>query len=138
MKYIKIPLLCLLLFAIATTIFADESIQLVYNYTDFDITVVFSNALNTSQERHQEIANEIAGVTLPMIADPNMDSPNNIICTLFGHNLSATTVSATHHKVRQYSPRCLVELYDVTVCSRCNYAETEFVSSSYIFCCPED
>ena len=83
---------------------------------------------------HTEIARIESGTTL----NSNTASPDNIICTIFGHDLSTTTVTVTHHKVEQHHPRCLMELYHVTACSRCNYTDAELQSSFHILCCPED
>jgi len=138
MKKIKTIVLVCVTICLALTVYADEFNPLVFQYSNPEVTVVFSEALNVSAERHQEIAYEIAGVPKSTIVDTNVMTPDNIICTLFGHDLSTTTVTATHHKVRVYSPRCLVELYHVTACSRCSYTDPVLVNSFHMVCCPED
>jgi len=138
MRTAKFFLLLIAFVVITISVQADEIIPLVYTYTNPEATVVFSEPLNVSMVRHKQIADIIAGVTSNMPTDPPTAHPDNIICTLFGHNLSSTTVTATHHKVLPYDPRCLMEVYDVTVCARCNYNETTLVGSTYIICCPVD
>jgi energy-converting hydrogenase A subunit M len=130
----------IVLFALSTilslSVFADEFNPLIYQYTNPEVTIVFSSALDISEERQQEIAEEIAGIS--SLTNPGIASPDNIICTIFGHNLSTSTVTAIHHKVKQYTPRCLMKLYEVTACSRCDYTQAELIDSFYITCCPED
>lgn len=131
---VYIALLCML----TSAIFADENNTPVYQYSNPEVTVEFAEPLNVTAERQQQIADEIAGVNFSFISGSIGESPDNIICTLFGHDLSTTTVTATHHKVLVHEPRCLVEIYDVTACSRCNYTDAELVGSVFICCCPED
>ena len=138
MKKIKLLTLCLLISTLTVTIFADENNPLVYQYYDPEITVEFAESLNVSSERQQQIADKIAYIDSSFIPGPESDSLNNIICTLFGHDLSTTTVTATHHKVHVYNPRCLLEIYYVSACSRCNYTNAELAGSAYIVCCPVD
>lgn len=137
MKAVKLFLLIVLSSVLALTTFADGLDPLVYQYYNPEVTVEFSEHLNVSAERQKEIADAIAGVHSPSIPN-NGVSPDNIICTLFGHDLSTTAVTATHHKVHVHNPRCLVELYHVTACSRCNYTDAELVTSVFVFCCPEE
>jgi hypothetical protein len=119
--------------------FADELNPLVYQYYNPETTITFSEPLQVSAERQKQIADIIAGATNDSSMTAVVDSPNNIICTLFGHDIAPqSTVTATHHKVRQYNPRCLMELYHVTYCKRCDYTVTEMVNDFYIVCCPED
>jgi len=138
MKTLKtIALFCLLCF-FTLSAFADEINTLVYQYYNPEVTVTFEEPLDVSAERQQQIADNISGVNSSNIVEINGESPDNIICTLFGHKLSTTTVTATHHKVHVHSPRCLMEVYDVTACSRCDYTDAELVGSFFVVCCPED
>lgn len=110
----------------------------VYHYTNPEVTISFSKPLEVSTQRQREIADKIANNNTDTLTNPALASPENIICTILGHKLTTSTVTATHHKVEQYSPRCLMELYDVTACSRCDYTDVVLVSSFHIVCCPED
>jgi len=139
MKKIRFFFLSVVAIILTLSVHADEINPLIYQYYNPDITVVFSEPLNVPPERQQEIADKVAGVSSNTLANPNIASPNNIICLLFGHDLSPqVTVTATHHKVRQYNPRCLMEVHHVTYCQRCDYTEDSLESSFYIYCCPED
>lgn len=58
-----------------------------------------------------------------------------LTCTLFGHKLESSVISAVTHKVNATDPRCLRERYNTEVCSRCDYTNSTLISSSYITCC---
>ena len=139
MKKIKYLLIIMLVPILMLSVHADGLNPLVYQYTNPEVTVEFSEPLNMSAERQQSIADEIAGVESNSLAEPGVASPDNLICTIFGHNLSdPVTVTARHHKVNSFEPRCKMEVYDVVYCTRCDYTNTELFDSFYIFCCPED
>lgn len=138
MKVIRTIYILIISSVLTLSIFADGINPLVYQYYHPEVTVEFEETLNISAERQQIIADNIAGITSSAMSDPAMASPDNIICTIFGHDLSTSTVTATHHKVHVHEPRCLMELYHVTACSRCNYTDAELIGSAFICCCPED
>lgn len=58
-----------------------------------------------------------------------------ITCSLFGHKLETTTTRTITHKARTTAPKCLQQYYNYSSCSRCNYEESQLISSSYIYCC---
>lgn len=58
-----------------------------------------------------------------------------LTCTLFGHKIETTSVTAVTHKVLSTSPRCRREIYDVDNCTRCDYTKSTLKTSSYIVCC---
>lgn len=58
-----------------------------------------------------------------------------LTCTLFGHKLESSIITATTHKAKATDPRCLLETYNTEVCSRCDYTNSTLLDSSYISCC---
>ena len=58
-----------------------------------------------------------------------------LTCTLLGHNFEYSRVYSINHEVRSTSPRCLKKTYEHAVCTRCDYSESNLVSSAYIVCC---
>lgn len=58
-----------------------------------------------------------------------------LTCTLFGHKIESSVVTAVTHKVNSTDPRCLQERYNVETCSRCDYTNKTMLSSLYISCC---
>jgi hypothetical protein len=138
-KVSKFIILFLLVGFLVPSVCADEINPLVYHYYNPEVTVEFSEPLQISPESQQSIADKLAGVISNTLIDPNVASPENIICTIFGHDLAPeSTVIVTRHKVRQHAPRCLKEVYHVTYCQRCDYTVTELHNDFYVFCCPED
>lgn len=139
MKTIKLFLFIFLLSFLIVIAHADEFNPLIFQYTNPEVTVRFMENLEMSAEKQQEIADKLAGVQQNGFINPEVASPDNIICILFGHDLAPeATVTVTHHKVSKYNPRCYLELYHVTYCNRCDYTVEELHSSSYVICCPED
>ncbi len=58
-----------------------------------------------------------------------------LMCTLFGHKLESSVVTAITHKAKATSPRCLQETYNVEACTRCDYTNPILLGSTYIVCC---
>lgn len=58
-----------------------------------------------------------------------------LMCTLFGHKIETTSVTAIRHRDKATSPRCLREIYDVDNCTRCDYTKSTLKAASYIVCC---
>lgn len=58
-----------------------------------------------------------------------------LTCTLFGHKLEKSIVSTITHKVSATSPRCLKKTYAYEACTRCDYENSELISTFYIVCC---
>lgn len=62
-------------------------------------------------------------------------SAYGLTCTLFGHKLESSVITAITHKVRATDPRCLQETYDTEACTRCDYTNATLIGSTYISCC---
>ena len=58
-----------------------------------------------------------------------------LTCTLFGHKIESSVVTAVTHKAKATDPRCLEETFNVETCSRCDYTNKTLISSYYISCC---
>ena len=107
-----------------------------YATEDAEFEVIFSNneitisvEKGTSEEQKEAIIAHFTG------ADSSTAETRGILCTLFGHKLETTTSKNITHKVNATAPRCLMEVYDVSTCSRCNYTSQTLTSSTYINCC---
>ena len=62
-------------------------------------------------------------------------STYGLTCTLFGHKIEETIVTATTHKVRTTAPRCVMKTYDYEACTRCDYETSRLIDTEYIYCC---
>ncbi|MBQ2846799.1 MAG: hypothetical protein IJE74_00890 [Clostridia bacterium] len=101
----------------------ENTVTITVNETEF----VF-DANTTEEFRNKAIAHYF---------NHNDDSTSTygLTCTLFGHKLESSIISAVTHKVNATDPRCLRERYNTEVCSRCDYTNSTLISSTYITCC---
>ena len=60
-----------------------------------------------------------------------------LICTLFDHQLTMVPSEVITHMVYDTYPHCKCEYYNVYVCDRCDYMETELISTTSVGCCVE-
>ncbi len=58
-----------------------------------------------------------------------------LMCTLFGHKLENSIISAVTHKARATDPRCLRQRFNTEVCTRCDYTNSTLIDAKYISCC---
>lgn len=91
-------------------------------------TVFIFEADTTEEFRERFIANYFNG-------EDDGATTYGLMCTLFGHKIETTSVTAVIHKVLSISPRCRREIYDVDNCTRCDYTNSTLIASSYIVCC---
>jgi len=63
-----------------------------------------------------------------------VDAKLSILC-LFGHKKESGTVSVITHRARPSAPRCLREVFQYEICTRCDYSKYDRMSFGYIFCC---
>lgn len=135
-QVIKLILGFALVLFVPCVMYANSPQSNIYEYEYPEITVAFADGNDLSEEKKQIIADEMAGIF--HVEEIGTENADNIICSLFGHSTSTTFVTVTHHKAYIHVPRCRVEYYDVTTCSRCDYNEKVLLGYEAIFCCPED
>lgn len=118
-----VSLLCVMSVSAGAEGVSDETITVTVNETvfifDADTTVELRDAVIESYFTGEDNRMAVYGLT----------------CTLFGHKLESSIVTAITHKAKATSPRCLRERFDVEVCSRCDYTKSELISNDYIVCC---
>jgi|GEM_PF-1069309 len=134
MKKYSIVLSSILIILTITAVWAsatETNNQYTYQKDNIAYTVEFpQNELTVEQQER---------VAYNLVYTENQTTqPYGLTCTLFGHKLVESTVSVITHKVRTYDPRCKREIYDVTVCERCDYQTQTLSTTSYIICCPEE
>lgn len=128
MKKVRIILvICLLLAVTAASVNAAESRSGTY---DIDgVTVCFEPESQFDSEEQLRIANFI-------VNGSDEISPYGLSCFLFGHDYKVETATLTTHKVNATAPRCLEEIYEVRVCSKCDDTQHTLLRSRYKNCCP--
>lgn len=99
----------------------------VIEYYDEGVTVVFENAVYSSEERYTQIADRL------VYGDEYATSAISW-CWLFGHDIESNTIQTITHNVRSVSPKCLRKTYKIETCSKCDYYNEELLTSVYIVC----
>lgn len=130
MKKLLIVCLSLLLVGMfsVSAFAADEEI---YVYDFGSVTVIFDENDTWDAETREIIAQRLAeGETGESAA------PYNLLCTLFGHKYETKSVTTVTHCVQAEQPRCLEEIFDMSLCSRCGDQQVTRVAYAYITCCP--
>ena len=128
-----------LLVGASSFVYADDLTNLntmVFYYPDKEITVENPDGLD--YETMKYIADSIAYGEQVQLENPShIAMPANILCTLFGHNLTTSYVSEVTHNVYTTSPKCVKKTYEVIPCTRssCDYFEKNLISSARISSC---
>ena len=130
MKYFRVFVCILLCAVLALNICAETCTTYTFDYHDENITVNVESSLD--EKGCKKIADYV------VYGKDDAEIKTISFCWLFGHDLSTSTVTVIKHKVSPTSPRCLEEIHEVTICSKCDYMEDKIISSVYIPCHPEE
>lgn len=126
-KIIALVLVVVSLFSVMSiSVYAEDTEENTVIIIVNDVEFVFDT--DTSEEfRRKTIANYF-----------NRDdgaAAYGLTCTLFGHNLESSVTYAVTHKAKATDPRCLRQMFNTEVCTRCDYTNSTLINSSYISCC---
>ena len=105
--------------------------QYTYQKDDIKYTVEFIET-TLSTEQQEQVAYRL------VYTEGTPTQTYGLMCTLFGHELTESKVGVITHKVFTYAPRCKREIYNVTICERCDYQTQTLSGTSYLDCCPEE
>jgi len=97
-----------------------------------DYTVIFAEDSCFDEHEKEQIIKHLTD------SATNGATTYNLLCTLFGHNYQTEFVSGVRHKVYDAAPRCIEEVYELQICTRCSDVQSNLISYSSIFCCPEE
>lgn len=127
-KIIALVLVVVSLFSVMSiSAYAEDTNENAVTITINDIEFVFD--ADTSEEfRNKAIAHYFNH-------NDNSTSTYGLTCTLFGHKLESSVITAITHKAKATDPRCLQETYNVETCSRCDYTNSTLLDATYISCC---
>lgn len=127
-KIISLILVVVSIFSIMSiSVYADDTANNTVTVTVNETTFTFD--ADTSEDfRNKAIANYF---------NPENDGADayGLTCTLFGHKLESSVITAITHKVKANDPRCLRERFNTEVCTRCDYTNPILIGSDYITCC---
>lgn len=127
-KIISIILVIATLFGLTSiSVCAEDTAEATVTVTVNDVEFVF-DADTTEEFRNRFIEHYFA-------PEDDGAATYGLMCTLFGHKLESSVVTAITHKVRTTAPRCLSQKYNMQACSRCDYSTKTLISSDYISCC---
>lgn len=128
---ILICLLCLLTIATLSVSAIEAQNRFEYQIDETEYTVEFVDG-ELSAEMQERVAKRI------VYGNDSSAQTYGLSCILFGHDLKESKVSVVTHKVYKYAPRCKQEIYDVTICEKCDYQTQTLYGTTYIDCCSED
>ena len=113
------------------TCFTSFAVSVQYTYEFENITVIFDADSALDEQQRTAIAEHLVHGE----ADA---TTYGLWCTLFGHSYESHSAIKITHCVYDTNPRCLREIYEVQVCSRCEDTVSTVVARSYISCCAEE
>ena len=119
--------ICLLFAVTVASVSAEDNHNEAYDMNG--VTVCFESDSQFNSDEQLRIADIL-------INGNDEITPYGLSCFLFGHNYKTEIVTATKHKVNATAPRCLEEIYEVSVCSKCEDIQQTLLSSRYKNCCP--
>lgn len=106
---------------------ANDAITESANYT-----VIFAEDSCFNEHEQEQIIKYLSGEAT------NDANTYNLLCTLFGHKYQTEFVTAIRHKVYDAEPRCIEEVYELEICTRCSDMKSTMIAQSNAFCCPEE
>jgi hypothetical protein len=124
-----VPLILIICMMFSINVFADSAADEqtpVFYYENKEI-VLENNDLN--QAELQRIADFVAVGDAVHITHEGVTTYG--LACLFGHNLTTSKATETTHNAYATSPKCLLQKYEVTTCTRssCDYMEKTLISS---------
>lgn len=127
----KLLIVCLsLLLACMFSVSAFAADEEIYTYDFGSVTVIFDENDTWDAKTREIIAERLAGGE----ADDGI-ATCNLICSLFGHDYETKSVTTITHCARAEQPRCLKEIFDLSLCSRCEDQQVTRVAYWYTTCC---
>ena len=119
------------LLLVSAMCFTTSASAATYTYELGNVTVIFDENSTLDEQTQKAIAEYL-------VYGGEQPTTYGLWCTLFGHSYETQTVITITHCVYDTEPRCLKEIYDVDVCTRCEHTVSELIGSAYITCCPEE
>lgn len=127
-KIIALILVVVSLFSVMSiSVYAEDTAETTVTVTVNETVFIF-DADTTEDFRNKAIAHYFSH-------EDDGATAYGLTCTLFGHKIESSVVTAVTHKVNSTDPRCLQERFNVETCSRCDYTNKTMLDSSYISCC---
>jgi len=125
-KCVKIISLLIVLNTLCAMTINSYQDQYIFEYPNQ--TVIFKTDTIFNSEERQYLAEYL-------IYGAGNVSPCGLTCILFGHDLKTGYMTTIKHKVYISQPRCVMETYESSFCTRCEYISNILIGSSLFVCC---
>ena len=129
-KFISLCLATILCLSFAFSVNATGGT--VYSYNGVDVVFEENSLLSES------VKIQVAEMLVNGASAQEDIATYNLWCSLFGHNNTTESVTTIQHKVDTVAPRCLSQIWELNVCTRCENVEETLLTQKYIDCCPEE
>lgn len=129
-KYISLFLTIVLCLSFVLSVNATNGT--VYSYNGIEVVFEENSTLSESMKL------QVAEMLVNGVSDGEDVAAYNLLCSLFGHKNTLETVETIQHKVDTEAPRCLSQIWELNICTRCENVEETLLYEEYIFCCPEE
>ena len=127
-KYLSFIIVVFIIFTYCTSI----SAQTNYVYTIDNTSVIFNADTAFSLQEQQYIADLL-------VQGDDETQIYALLCVISGHNYGpGESICTITHKTYVTDPRCFLEYFIISKCTRCEHYKTESLGGHYISCCPED
>ena len=124
---ILLVIICMLSLCFHTSALESNSNTIVLD----NMSIIISADSSLTNEQIDQIINYFS-------AEPVDIQTYGLICNIFGHKNTTEIVTTITHRVNNSVPRCLNEVWELNICSRCENVDGTVINSYYIDCCPED
>ena len=129
-KYISLFLTIVLCLSFVLSVNATNGT--VYSYNGVDVVFEENSALSEGMKL------QVAEMLVDGASGGEDIATYNLWCSLFGHKNTTESVTTIQHKVDTEAPRCLSQIWELNICTRCENVEATLLYEEYIFCCPEE
>ena len=126
------------LFALLTALLICFLTCINVSATQLNVTTITINGVDVEFSEHSLLTYEEKLIVAEEIVYGHEDENKTtygLACTLFGHKYTIERVTSITHCASNTAPRCLVEIWEISVCSRCDDTMKTLVSQYYSYCC---
>lgn len=135
LRFIFISILLISFLSVLVYANHSNSYTFTFYYSNREITIESAHA---DEEEAQIIADYIAyGITPAGYIESQGAKSSPLVCILFGHSIETYTAKETIHNVYTTSPKCVLNFYEVEICTResCDYIQKTLINSTRISYC---
>jgi hypothetical protein len=129
-KYISLCLAIILCLSFALSVEAKSENTYYYN----GVEIIFEENSILSEDMKYTVAEALVSGNIPS----DELGTYAMLCLIVGHNYSTEIVGVTQHKIDPDEPRCLMQTWELQICTVCEDMIPTLLTERYIFCCPEE